>query len=293
MKFVPKAVTRTVGRVALKAQKNSPTILFVAGVGGAVTATVLACRATLRVNDVLDDHEKDLADLGRVYERDSAMVLKEHDREQAYIYIRTIGRIGKLYGPAVGVGVCSIVCLTKSHNILMQRNAALTSAYVSLQTFLDGYRGRVREEVGEEREKGLYYASTPVELVEDTPNGPKKVYGSAPGMGSPYAVIFGPDNWGHQDSPEHNINFIRIQEQLMTDMLRANGHLFLNDIYKRFDIPQTAAGQICGWLIGHPDSDDFVEILEQPLHDGSGRILLDFNVAGPVWELLDKKNEKP
>lgn len=292
MKYVPKSLSRAVGKTVLKAQKNSPTILFVAGVGGAITATVLACRATLRVNDVLDDHEKDLADLGRVYQRDNAMVLKEHDREQAYIYMRTIARIAKLYGPAVGVGACSVVCLTKSHNILMQRNAALTSAYVSLQTFLDGYRGRVREEVGESREKDLYYASTPVELVEDTKDGPKKIYGSTPGIGSPYAVIWGPGNWAFQDSPEHNVSFIRIQEQLMTDMLRSKGYLFLNDIYDRFDLPNTAAGQICGWMIDHDKSDDFVEILETPMHDGSGAFMLDFNIAGPVFELLDKKNER-
>lgn len=292
MKFVPKKVSQAVGRTVLKAQKNSPTLLFVAGVAGGITATVLACRATLRVNDVLDDHEKDLADLGRVFNTDSRMLTQEFEREQMWIYLRTARRIGTLYAPAVAVGVTSVVCLTKSHNQLMQRNAALTSAYVSLQTFLDGYRSRVRSEVGEEREKDIYYAATPVELVEDTPNGPKKIYGSTPGLRSPYAVVWSDESWVWQDSYEHNLNFIRIQEQLLTDKLRARGHLFLNEVYDKFDIPNTAAGQICGWMIDSNDSDDFVEIEIQPMGTNQRGIMLDFNVAGPVFELLGKPGEK-
>ena len=54
MMKLPPAVTRKAGRVALLASKNSPEILFGAGVVGVVGTVVLACRATLKVSDVLE-----------------------------------------------------------------------------------------------------------------------------------------------------------------------------------------------------------------------------------------------
>lgn len=286
MKYVPKAITRAVGRTVLKTQKNSPTLLFVAGVGGAITATVLACRATLRVEETLDNIQKDLIDaenpaLGRT------MNDTEHKKMLAHIYIDGAWQLTKLYGPAVVVGTASLVCLTKSHRILNERNAQLTAAYVSLQKFLDGYRGRVRKEIGEEREKEVYYAATPVELAQDTPNGPKTYFGSAPMISSPYSCIIDETKRGiFQDSYEFNLNFIRIQQQLLTDRLRSQGYLFLNDVYSRFDVSHTATGQICGWFVDSPDSDDFVDITVTPIHDGRGSLMLDFNVAGNVFEML-------
>ena len=48
-------VKRAVSKGLFKIKKNSPTILIVAGVAGAVASTVLACKATLKVNDVLEE----------------------------------------------------------------------------------------------------------------------------------------------------------------------------------------------------------------------------------------------
>lgn len=286
MKYVPKAITRAVGRTVLKSQKNAPTLLFVAGVTGAVTATVLACRATLKTQPVLDDWKKDLIDLETHASR-NRVAEDQYRKDLAYMHFRYIGRITKLYGPSVVLGVVSISCLTKSHNLLKERNAALTATVVGLQNFLESYRGRVREEVGEEREKNIYYSSTPVELIEDTPNGPKKIYGSAPGAPSPYSVIWDETSGVWQDSDEYNRHLVRLQEGLLTDKLRAQGYLFLNDVYKVFDIPVTQTGQLCGWMIPHPKSDDFVEITITPMHDFHRSLMLDFNVAGVVYDMLD------
>jgi hypothetical protein len=55
MKLIPIAVTRTVSRQLLMTQKNAPTLLFGAGVVGMVGSTVLACRATLKMQDVIDN----------------------------------------------------------------------------------------------------------------------------------------------------------------------------------------------------------------------------------------------
>ena len=47
-------ITTKMGKVGLVLKKHEPEILVVAGVIGAVGSTVLACRATLKVSEVLD-----------------------------------------------------------------------------------------------------------------------------------------------------------------------------------------------------------------------------------------------
>ena len=286
MKYVPKAVTRAVGRTVLKTQKNSPTILFVAGVTGAVTATVLACRATLKAQPVVDHMKKDLIDVDVIQSR--RQVDQEEARKQRqHIMVNAAIEVTKLYGPSIGLGVVSVFCLTKSHRQLTQRNAALTGAYVSLQQFLDGYRARVRKEVGEEREKNLYHASTPIEVVETTGKGSKKNTIMRPTQTGPYAVMWDGRSSVFQPSPEYNIHFIKLQEQHLTDKLRAQGYLFLNQVLEAFDLPVTPHGQLVGWIIPSDRSDDFVEIKWTELYNQQRSMMLDFNVAGDVHNMLD------
>ena len=50
----------------LKVSKHSPEILLVAGVVGGVCATVMACKATLRADEVLDKHTEEMAKANRL-----------------------------------------------------------------------------------------------------------------------------------------------------------------------------------------------------------------------------------
>jgi hypothetical protein len=55
MKFVPDSLSRKMAGQALLARKHSPEILLVAGITSMVSSTVLACRATLKLESVLDE----------------------------------------------------------------------------------------------------------------------------------------------------------------------------------------------------------------------------------------------
>jgi hypothetical protein len=59
MKFIPDAIGRKLGEQGLLASEQAPKALFVGGVVGMVGSTVLACRATLKLEGVLDDIEAD------------------------------------------------------------------------------------------------------------------------------------------------------------------------------------------------------------------------------------------
>lgn len=289
MKYVPQIVTRVVGRTALATKAHSPSLLFAAGVIGMGATVVLACKATMELENVLTDHEKDMMDIQRLESRgSSSQTLSEEEhylKERQHLKVRTAAKLTKLYAPTAVSAVITVACLTASHRQLTNRNTQLTAAYVGLQRFLESYRGRVREKIGEEEERNVYYASTPVELVQDTENGPVKVFGTAPGMRSPYATIFDDKNTMFQESAVFNQHLFRIQSEMLTNKLRSQGHLFLNEVYDRLGCPRTPTGQVCGWAIGDPKSDDFVEIRAFPMHDYHGSFMLDFNVGGHVLNM--------
>lgn len=285
MKYVPTAITRMVGRTVLRTKYHSPAILFGTGIVGMGATIFLAAKATLHVEDVLVDHEKDLLDLQHVQSNNPEAGRVHYENQKRHIVIRTSIRLVKLYAPTAVAGVVTIACLTSSHRQLTNRNAQLTAAYVGLQRFLESYRGRVQQEIGKEKERDVYYASTPVELARDTDEGTVTYYGSKPGKMGPYSCIFDERNQNFQESGTYNEHYIRIQEGLLTDKLRAQGHLFLNEVYDRLGCPRTQTGQQAGWAVRHPQSDDFVEIRIVPMHDYHGSLMLDFNVAGSVMDM--------
>ena len=137
---IKEAVTSRAGRKLLTAKKNSPTIFFVAGTVGMVGATVLACRATLRLEEVLEEGEQleELAD--SVLEESDVYDIEDRQRDSVKIKLRTAGRVAKLYAPAVAVGVVSIGALTGSHVTLKRRNAAVMAAYAALDRGFNEYR---------------------------------------------------------------------------------------------------------------------------------------------------------
>src|SRR5580765_2449527 len=109
MKYVPNAVSLKVGRQLLRTQKISPSILFGVGIVGVVGSTVLACRATLKVEDILDKAHEDIEKL----KNDRVIITKiasdlTYRKELSGIYIRTTGELGRLYGPALLVGTTAI-----------------------------------------------------------------------------------------------------------------------------------------------------------------------------------------
>lgn len=278
MKFIPKAITTSVGRQILKAQKNSPRIMFVAGIGGVVVSTVLACRATLKLEGTLDEADRRIQDAVNSDSRPA--VVKA--------YVISGGDILKLYGPAVVVGAASIGLLTGSHVQMHRRNAALTAAYGSLQTAYEEYRNRVREELGEAREQALYN-----NVVESTTtvDGKKITTKQSHGAFSPYAVLFDEANRNWQPGPGYNLVFLKVQQDFANERLRARGHVFLNEVHDALGMEHTQAGQQVGWVLSdegdnyvsfgfdRPDNQEFMKGRET-------NTWLDFNVDGVVWDKI-------
>jgi len=290
------ALTSKVGKKLLLAQKHTPTILFAAGIVGVVATAVLASRATLKLDEILDEHEDNID----LVKGASNAGYSEQDRKQDLIvcYIRTGSRIAKIYAPAVIVGLASIAALTGSHVVLNRRNVALTAAYAAVDKAFRQYRDRVLEEFGYDKDQELRYGYEEREIVEETDKGPKTkmLKRVSVNSASMYAKWFDEGNPNWEPSAGRNMMFLRMQQQFANDKLHMNGYLFLNDVYEMLGMKRTSEGQAVGWVLDGGNSDNFVDFGFEGKQNQEGvrdfingwnkALLLDFNVDGVMWDKI-------
>lgn len=306
MYIVPNSVIRNVSRQMLVAKKNSPHIFFVAGVVGTITSTVLACRATLKLSDTLDEIKEDLVTVKEMRDAVDNQVLEVEDggkvvpvpytnedwyKDTLYVYGKASLRIVRLYGPSILVGTASIAALTGSHVQLARRNAALMAAYAALHQMFEDYRERVRFQYGDERELDLFHGVKTESMVNADGDKIEKKVLTDPNKHSMYARFFDEYSPNWQKDPELNRIFVQCQQSYANDLLRARGHLFLNEVYDMLGIERSSAGQVVGWVIGG-DGDNYVsfgmfDAYNSAFVNGYERsVLLDFNVDGVVYDKI-------
>lgn len=299
---------KSISKLSIKLKKHSPEILIVAGVVGTVVSAVLACRATTKVNDIL---EKTKEDVEAIHKCEADNDLKEEysnedaKKDLTIVYVQTAVKLAKLYAPSVLLGAVSITGILASNNILRKRNVALGAAYAAVDKGFKEYRSRVKERFGEDVDRELRYnikAKKFEETIVDAETGKEKkvkntVKVSDPNTYSDYARFFDDGCKGWDKVPEYNLMFLKAQQQYANDKLKADGYLFLNDVYDSLGIPRSKAGQIVGWIY-RPDDPEKANYVDFGIYDinrevnrdfvnGYERtILLDFNVDGNILDLI-------
>lgn len=301
-------ITRKFHRIGFQLKKHSPEILVVAGVIGGVTSAVMACKATTKAGDIIEDTKSQLDIIHKGMEdgniRGVEYTKEDGTKDLAIVYTQTAVKFIKLYGPAVVLGTVSIVSILTGHNITRKRNLALTAAYATIDNSFKQYRNRVIERFGEELDRELKYDVKAKEVEETVVNedGTESTVKTTvnvidPNTISDYSRIFDECNPSWSKSPEHNLVFLKQQQNYANDLLKSRGHLFLNEVYDMLGFPRTQAGQIVGWVYddANPVGDNFVDFGIYNLDSERARafvngyersILLDFNVDGNVWKLL-------
>ena len=303
-----KNVTRSLNKFGFKMKKYSPEILAVAGVAGAITSAVMACKATTKLSNVLDEH-KERTDLIHDYVEKEGFSEKysEEDKKKdlTIVHTQTAVKLVRLYAPSVILGALSITALLSSNHILKKRNVALAAAYTAVDKSFKEYRQRVVERFGEGLDKELRYNIKAEEIEEkviDEKTGEEKtekkiVDAVDPNDISEFAVFFDEFNPNWRKDAGLNKMFLCRQQDYANDVLKCKGYLFLNDVYEMLGMPKTAAGQVVGWVYDEKNSkgDNFVDF---GIFDGNkeanrlfvnGRersILLDFNVDGNILDYI-------
>lgn len=299
---IMKSVNGVTSKAVMKLKKHSPEILVVAGIAGTVVSAVLACKASTKVAEILDETKGTLDTIHEGMET-GAINGQEYTNEDGkkdtvVVYAQTGMKLAKLYGPAIILGTLSITSILASNNILRKRNVALGAAYAAIDKSFKEYRGRVIERFGEQVDTELKYgikAKKFEEIEVDPETGKEKkvkktVMVADPNLQSDYAVYFDSKSRNYETNPDYNRMFLKAQQAFANDKLQTRGHLFLNEVLDDLDLPRTPAGQIVGWTKDGPDGYVNFRIVEVERETEDGRhepaLLLDFNVEGNIWEKM-------
>ena len=316
-------LSRAFGRTSLKMKKHSPEILVVTGVIGVVASAVMACKATTKVDFVLEETREKLETIhqgvedgkvwtsyidedGKPSEKVVPYSKEDGNKDITIVYAKTGLKFAKLYGPSVLLGAASIACILCGHNILRKRHIALAAAYATEHLGFKEYRERLIERFGKDLDRELKYNIKTKEIEETVvdENGNeqtvKKTVETVNGTAlkhSQYARFFDECSRGWQKDAELNLYFVRQVENWANQRLQERGFLFLNEVYEALGFDATKAGAIVGWTYKKNEEnthgDNYVDFGIYDLYDEEKRafvngyervILLDFNVDGNILD---------
>lgn len=295
---------------ALFMDKNKPEIMLAAGLLGVIGATILACRATLKAKDVVEEHNERLEEIQETIEESPDVIApSQYKNEVRKVYLKTSLKLAKTYAPAIAVETAAFALLIKSNSVQRDRLAGLTAAYITVDQAFKKYRQAVIEELGEEKDlefkTGL--KKQKIEAIVEDEEGNEKLK-KEEGLVLPdgryiseYAKFFDESCPDWQKSPENNLHFLRLQQAAANEKLKIQGHLFLNEVYDMIGLPRTKAGAVVGWLYpadryeslqlnGFVDFgiyDMWANAKRADFVNGYERnILLDFNVDGCIYNYI-------
>lgn len=303
-------ITRKFYKVGFQLKKHSPEILVGAGIVGVVTSTVLACKATLKVNEVLEETRINVQKIETAVEKGVTEANKPYSEEDSQsdlkiTYIQTGYKLAKLYAVPVSLGIASIACIVSGHKILKTRNIALATTYTALMNDYNGYRSRVVERFGEALDKELKYNIKTKEYDEIVVNedGSEQVIkktvqaiDAEHDINDKFSRVFDDGCAGWDPNPDYSKMFLVQQQNYANEKLKAQGFLPINDVYDMLGFQKIPEGQIVGWIYDekNPIGDNYVDFGISDIHKTKVRdfingyervIILEFNHDGYI---LDK-----
>lgn len=302
---------KTITKTKVIFKKHAPEILLVTGTVVVIGSAVYACKQTLKAHEILEKASSDFDDIETAMRKSNLddYTPKDIRNDRIKVYGRTFFGLAQCYGPSIIGAVIGFGMIFGGHKILKGRNIALTAAYSGLLAKYRDYQSKVADRIGQDEEFRLRNGidQTDISIIDDEGNetvveNANVVHDDGTGH-SIYARIFDEYNENWSPNPEANLNFLRRQQQFANEKLRAEGILFLNDVYASLGMPKTSTGQIVGWVwdpkneIDNHVGDDYVDfgIYNEIYKDAARRefvnaaepcVWLDFNVDGVVYDLI-------
>lgn len=293
------SITRFAGRTSLVVKKNSPEILMGCGVVSFIGTIILASKASLKCEEVLENHREMMNDI-----HEAEKVNEEYEngvsvQDKMVACVKTGGGLAKVYWPTITAGSLSLACFFGAYHITKVRYLGAVAAFNAVSTAFETYRKRVVEEEGVDADQHFMYGTerkvlpvidekgkkTGEEVIveevkkEDVPAGP----------GS-FCRFFDESNPNWDHNYNFTMMFLRAQQEIANNILHQRGHLFLNEVYDMLGFDHTPEGAVVGWLDN--GGDGYVDFGLYNQNDKNVRrfvngqenvILLDFNHDGVIY----------
>lgn len=228
----------------------APQIMVGTGLAAGGVTTYMACKATLKTQDILDAKDEELAGIGS---EEQAKQIKKNTRIE----------LVKTWAPVGTAGAASVALILGGHHILGRRAAeALGAAYAAQKKLFERDKAITEafgEEVAQKIKDGLPIDKLDVseklkKLESDEKEKPKtKVSSERTTVDwlfceeSCGARFRGHGCW--QDDPEANLNTVMGKQKMANDLLRSRRSLTVNNILTElFDADPIDEGVETGWV---------------------------------------------
>lgn len=303
------------GKIQIGLMKNAPDIKFFGGLGCVGVGTVMACSATMHLNDILEEHQAFLQEVRDAKNNMSGADLEAHRKEfdalVAKRYFKTFKDIGKLYALPVAIELLGAASLVSSRNEYKERNAELAAAVAAIGTHFKDYRANVREQLGEEAEKDIFHniKTKEIETVVTDEKGEQKTVKQSLRTfekRSDYTFMFDASCEYWVPDPVRNAAYLRSMQDLANEKLRerargngGRGYIFvseiLSDMFPRVSLPKWT--YICGWIYDekNPVGNNYIDFgvfysdnenAKRFVKGLEANVLLDFNCDGVIYDLI-------
>ena len=288
------------GHAGLLAKKFAPQVLLGAGVVGVIASTVLASKATLSLESVMDKHREDIDLVNEVAHIKPAdeYTSTHHKRDLTLIHLRTFKELGKLYALPVGLGIVSISMIIGAQGIQYKRTGAAIAAYKTVESQFSRYRARVRDEFGFEKDEEFARSYTSDDSVDEEGNKTVKITIDGRKLNDTL-YFFDPKNVNWKNSPEYNLSYVNAQQTFANQLLNARGHIMLNDVLDGLGIDRTPEGAVLGWVLDreHAEGSKHIDFGIVDCQSPNSRIfgtqgeegpaiMLDIKTDGIVWDKI-------
>lgn len=170
---LPRAAKSVAIISGLALKKNAPKILLISGVALTVGGTVVACKKTLKMPEIIKELEEKSNEIHEAVGKTEVVSpvssesrpysVEDAKADLTKLYISTGGKILKVYWLPVLMEIGGIALIGISHGIMNKRLeaaekklVAAVTAYEGLSQLFEQYRKRIEEAEGVEKEQEYY-----------------------------------------------------------------------------------------------------------------------------------------
>lgn len=286
-------------------KKNSPTILLVTGLAASAGAMVTVSIASSKINKKLEEPNAELQALKD--QRNSYKITEEEYKDLSRpLKLKAFSEITKSYWLPVTLWGISTACFIGGHTILSKRNAALVTAYTSLQSAYAAYRTKVKEKLGDKEEEKLHD-----EVIKEADG---KYTDFMKFDVTKFNFMFDKRAEGWDPDGRANLAYLQSKEDYINKILRIKDYVTVYDVLfdqhmlalnpNTFSDDVINASKMFGWTTSHPTQSNIVS-LGLTEYDGSQSIgainmqkygqdtfFVKFNTPYYIYEAIPKLMKK-
>lgn len=281
-------------------KKHSPELCLIGGIIGFGITIVLACKATTRVEEVLDEYEAAKAKIEKAKaaavdpelpEQERPVFTEEDEKKAKFDATKTMWLgMAKKYAPVALSAAISVGLFLTSYKIINGRLVGLMGAYTALDNGFKKYRKNVVDAVGEEKEreirtgvkKQMGYVKEKDETGKDVVVEKEVLTGEqkTDHVFEDYmSVLFSRETSTEyvRGDQTYNRHKIRMAEKTINEDLFRNGFIFEKDLLERLGLPVTNESCLRGWVLdpANPPKDSYpIRLTIHEIFNETGDVML-------------------